>query len=572
MTILLFYISSIVNVLSVNSNLFKYKNNSINLQSKYCVKYIKDYFSINDGKYFVVLINENDVQIPFQTTFGRVVLKYDFEVNKNYTELELLAAESYILLLEKTSLEQVLYFLRQKCSWNNKANFIISNNQEENITQVKNLFNKYKITDFIYCQVDKILKKNKNNIAKKTTLRILPIFANPYIYHTDQGDLTGLEYKILTTIKEKLKFKTTFLKNKFHTWGFKQDNGEYSHMFGQLQNFDADVIMGVCPMNFSHFTDFDVCFPYMYEMITWVVPKANLLPQWKKIVTVFSVSLMICLSLSTLILSIIIYTMCKYILKHEFSPYKNFLSTLSITFSIYSAVSVFRQPKTLPIRILFILLTMAIVLLGVVYQSKLTSILTQPLYDKQISNIEELLQSDLKLGLNLNIHSAFNNKTNIKEYEIFKRSENCDLSLKCLNRTAFKKDFAVTKAKKIIEIALLKYYTEKDGTELIYFFKNPLMYLYIGTFFFKGHPLYEQYNKYCKILFESGFIEKWFEDLKWETKIKLRLTDRPRNISVSLKHISGTFLVLFAGHGLSIIIFFFEIIYYKYMNKLCNII
>lgn len=575
MLITIFYLTTVlVSVKSVNNYLY---NTSNNLQSKYCAKYITDYLIENknkfEGKYYVVLMNENDLKIPLRFTFGKVVFNHDYEATGN--DADLLKAEGYILFLEKTSLEEMLYFLSRKTCWNSRAVFIITNIKEENIAQVKNLLNKYKISDFVYCQPGKIFKKKKRNNAKHSTLRILAISDPPYIFRNDQGEFDGLEYKMLRTITEKLNFKFTLLKNEFHTWGLRQDNGVYSHMFGQLQNSNVDVILGICPINFTNSRDFDVCFPYMYEKISWVVPKAGHLPQWKKILNIFSTNLIISLAVTQLIATIIMCNMSKYVLKRELLIYKTFISTLLIIEGLFLSVSMFRQPKTIPIRTLFISLTFAVVLLATAYQSKLVSILTQPLHDKQISNTQELLQSNLKLGVNLNIRSAFNNKKHIQEYEMFQRSEICDLSLKCLNRTAFKHDFAVTKPQKSVDIALLKYYTQKDGSELIYVFKKPIIYIYVGTFFSKGHILYEEYNKYCKMLFESGLIDKWFEDLKWGIKIKLKLTEKSRNISLSIQHTSGFFYILLGGNGLCIITFFFEIIYYKYIiikNKLCNTI
>lgn len=242
-----------------------------------CVKKFHDEMAnFHFGLYF---LEDDNTENVFKNIYPKIIS------NRTGIHFGIGKPDFYFFILKIIKLEQVFQEMYKHFNWNPRATFFISS-KVQNIHNILEVANKYFVQNLYICNEKSqgplgTKGKNWNNY----TLQILTAYIPPYVFLNKHNQTDGIEVRCLKTIQDSLKFNFIFLNHTFKSWGLLLPDGNYTDMFRKLQNYEVDIVMGMWPTNFTHILNFDVSFPYLDEALIWMVPKAQVLPHWKRLVS-----------------------------------------------------------------------------------------------------------------------------------------------------------------------------------------------------------------------------------------------------------------------------------------------
>lgn len=242
-------------------------------------------------------------------------------------------------------------------------------------------------------------------------------------------------------------------------------------MFKSLYDQDVDVIFGFIYANYSYFHDFDASFCHLSDKSLWFFPTALQMAQWKNLTCIFEPNLWLAILMMFIINGVAWWFVGKFSdddrifseLNGNLLPMRvSFLFVLGrkrersdefndVILCIMNSLYILLQgsvksPEKSNLRLIFFLWLFSCLMIFTAHQCQLISILTNPLYDKQMETLIDLFDSKSEFGFYLVILDAYINETDDwRSQYIVKKHTPCNLTPECLNRTAFKRDFAVVK-------------------------------------------------------------------------------------------------------------------------------
>lgn len=334
------------------------------------------------------------------------------------------------------------------------------------------------------------------------------------------------------------------------------DNNNFYFRFAieSLLSKKTDVIYGFAIESYTLFNVVEYTLFHVADDSRFWVPRASLIPNWQHIGKIFKNNIWL-LIIITLFLNSFLWFMCGKITNETIIHYRSLYLTILGSYKVLLQGSI-SQPKHILNRIVFIIWTLTSLLLFTAYQSQLISILTKPLYEHQISNVGELLQTDLIIGY---VPTFYYNQLNLSKMQNSQlQISQCPLNELCLNRTAFQKDMAAIKGVKFTKYYMLKYFTDLNGKELLVDLKDSSIPLLPKYCFRRGFPLLEKISNICLLLHSNGLIDKWEKELfQSYYLVNNEYFQKP----LTTEHLQGAFYLLLFGEIISILVFFLENIY-----------
>lgn len=385
-------------------------------------------------------------------------------------------------------------------------------------------------------------------------LRITTVPFIPYTINVSDRRNSGLDMQIIYEVSSHLNISTELLENKnnYTSWGGVLKNGTYTMMYGLLVRREADILVGMTHANATVDKIFASTIPHMQDHVNFFVPAALPVIAWK----VFVLALESSVWLLLLAAFVIMFLACWFIGSTRNMPrgYDKleycFFKVLCTWFSSHSYL-----PQTILLRYLFTIWCFTSILINSLYQGKLMSYLTKPVYEKQISTMLELSESHLLKGgfptLKSHLDDDKDNKAleKIKEQWIL-----CELDYSCINRTSEKRDIAVAKSVIGIKYNIPRMYLDSNGRSKIFQLKDTLSLYLVRFTAVKGLPFFDRMNTLIAFLIDSGIVNKWLNDLQSNKKYEYR--DEFRKIS--LEHLQIVVVVFFCGHTLALLVFLLE--------------
>lgn len=274
----------------------------------------------------------------------------------------------------------------------------------------------------------------------------------------DNPSVQGYEHTILMNIVKKMNFSLVHFKHDFQDWGAKLSNGSYTEMFSVLYNKKTDFMYCAMYSNDSYDDDLDFSMPYIFTRNYWWVPAAIEIPAWKNLLMIFNFKLIL-----LIVAFIIIYSLIWWIFDTENN---NFIYCMLNTWSMMMLVSA-PFPKILPLKLQFFIWSACSLILSNLFFSQLLSVLNHPIFEHQISSVDEILSTGLKFGFHPGYEPDYDIQMPRDRY-ILQNYITCTSGLECPNRTAFKRDFALMKSETQTKYMMSKIWTRKDGKNLLY--------------------------------------------------------------------------------------------------------
>lgn len=373
----------------------------------------------------------------------------------------------------------------------------------------------------------------------------------------------GIETMMLKTFSEVLNFTFLIYSSTVpQNWGIStQDGKNKTGIIKEIFQRKVDIGFG----NFGptegrrRFCDYSAS--HIYESVTWCVPIAQIVPKWRTLLSAFKISTWLSMLIVYLLVSIITYKISKFApIDMTYSSIKNCFQNL---FSIFLGLAVNRTPNKVSARILLFVWIFFGFHFVAAYQAKLISALLYPLYEKQISTIEEIFDSKLNWAIMPTLNRVFENNDDWRVAKLLREWKSCFDADKCLQRIAEKQDFAVFMSETHSRFERWKY-TNENGEPLIFCFPSYMKFT-AELYMTKGFLLKDKIDQLIYRIRPSGLINKWKIDLTYSLMLRNRKNRSgvKHNQTLSLLHLQGVFLIWNFGIGLSLISFVLEILVHK---------
>jgi Ligand-gated ion channel. len=347
-------------------------------------------------------------------------------------------------------------------------------------------------------------------------------------------------------------------------WGIDLGNGTWNGVPGELVRGDADIGAAGLWYKCDLIGEVECLTPHMIDTIQWYVPCAKPNPRWTSLTRVFKASLWIGFLLVYVIVSIIMWIIVKINNairkdKLENQAYDGIVKCLLNFWAIILEESASNYPPDiLSIRTVFLTWVLYCWAVNNVYQTFLTSFLVDPGLQHQISSEDEMLSSGIEYGVFPGTAAHVRDLTSSRYPDV----QTCYTVKPCLDRVAFKGDFAFVFSTVLTDYQISVYYMDGDGKPIMCLIKDLVCFHLIILPIMKGNPKLEIFNEAVLHLVEGGFVQQWYKLVKYHAVLMLAKTfsiPPGEYIKLSLKHLQSAFYFLLLGYVLSVVSFVSEL-------------
>lgn len=605
-------------IFDVDSALKKITNlEPFDISSAICVSQIADkYFNPEHINVFVTKINNSDIlkKLFYPGLYAVSIsdlakFKIDFqEVKKDYTILVIDTLEE--LLLHKNKIEvlwlwnartMILFVVKRltnsdlmrnifKLLWDNfmiNSVVMIPSKNDSNIQELYSFFpyengncgqgENYSLVAICKLgdlQLNRELFENKipktfNGCPLRTKGVVWPPFVMPPMdgilrENVPLNITKGVEPELLNIITKILNLTLSIYSSTVpQNWGMITMKGNLTGNLKDIFEKKYHLAFGnYGPSEPRHmYCDYTTAFGFEY--LTWCVPKAELIPKWRSLLMTFEVRTWIAMLISYVIACVANYIVCNYVVKDQ-SIYTKLKSNVQYFLPLLFAMCIQRTPQKIAGRIVTISWIIFGFLFTATYQAKLIGVLMQPLYNYQITTLEELLDSNLLRVALPTLTRSFLNTDDWRVAKIIKEWQNCDNADSCLTRVAIKKDTAVFLSSSYANFYIMRHHTNEEFEPKVFCLPHYSNYPR-EMFLTKGFPLRDHINTILYTIQEIGLINKWKSDLVHNALLQTAKTNpaRSKNKQLRIAHLQGIFSLWFCGLNLSLISFICEQLYHR---------
>ncbi|KAJ9578814.1 hypothetical protein L9F63_004964 [Diploptera punctata] len=316
----------------------------------------------------------------------------------------------------------------------------------------------------------------------------------------DSGMEIAMVKFITNTLNLTLKFRPP--PSNDERWGRLLENGKITGLLREVVSEESDLGFGAWPLH-----------PKLLKMNGFGgFPCAKEIPRWKGIAMVFQLQAWFCLSCSFILAVTFSMYLTKYV-KNEFEGYKQIYDCIQNMWAVVLGVSLATLPRSTPLRMFFICWICYGLSINTVFQAFLTTFLIEPGHGHQISNIEEVIDTNIKYGYNKGFDIILNDSSDILAQTILANRMECQEGNipPCLDWMAYHNNFSLLCSKALIRYILSKDYMDENGNSLICQAGGTFFPLTYVTYMTKWNPLLETFNDKITRIIENGFINIWLE-------------------------------------------------------------
>lgn len=316
----------------------------------------------------------------------------------------------------------------------------------------------------------------------------------------------------------------------------------------------SEITVGGIPLIKDIADILDPSFSYHETKYTWYVPCARPLPRLYSISRIFSASVWAVVFVVIFAVSVVIWCLANRSL--ETSTYTSISNDLYNVWAIAMGVCVTEMPRTCRLRLIIFSWMCHCFAINAVFQTFLTSYLVDPGYDKQIRTLEELIDSGLKFGFRPEFDVYYQNSNYEIHKELMSRKEHCDPPSFCVQRIIDTRGYATLAESYSIE----NYLNTVNNSNYVCTMNDLEAYpVKIVAYFSKGSIFLRAFHKALVSSVEAGLATKAVKK-----KVSSTVSNAVDNFFVfTVSHLSIAFYLLLLGHSVSIVSFFFEVIYKK---------
>lgn len=387
-----------------------------------------------------------------------------------------------------------------------------------------------------------------------------PLVLNPYLTEDNAGK-GGSEVSLVHNIVRHMNMRSTITAGPTQ-FSVKFENGSYRGVLSHVAEGRVHLGYGTVFPNMTYFQDMDVTVFYHYVQLSWVVPTALPSKPWTNLVIIFQHTLWCCI-IGALLVNVATWWTFGKVIKRDRADYARvdqcfFYSWLAL---LQSGV---KLPKTAPMRLLVIFWVLFTLLLASLYQSQLVSVMTQPIYERQISTTSELVESSLDIVFLGDFLERLQNSNRPVDRELARKGRLLKMAEHIRISRSHQRKYAFMMNRGAFKYLLPRNYSYSTGDPAMYSFKDVAFGNPISMFTIKGYPLLGRINQLILRLVQSGLFSKWMADAEFYVPKIYGNGDQPKKFS--LDQFLGTFLVIAIGYSIALLSFLLEILSNKFKN------
>jgi hypothetical protein len=412
---------------------------------------------------------------------------------------------------------------------------------------------------------------NKCQIVVSTTEN------SPYVespdYINSSGHLKnvydkGWDIRLLNIIKKAMNISVRFLPPSVEKQGRLLKNGTFTGIIGDLAYSLADLALAGMPLIIPFPDRGDYTSIYSRSEYIWLVPCARRLVDWKNIFKIFSSTLWICVFLSLFIAAGVTYCLAKHKLfrwTSKIGRYDNLFSSSYNIWAVFLATAASPLPRISTLRIFFLAWICYCLAVNTVFQSFFISFLVKPNMEKQVSSLNEILNSGMEYGFIPQFDIFFPVNEAPHYSKILNSRKNCLCERCCLQRLSYDRDFAMLfRLVKYENAVKYEYVDPEDSRLLICRVPETFLVFYNCMYTPKGHHLRDRLNVIISRIFQAGLFAQIQKSDLHLLKLRLHVNDRGtldnEYYQLNLKHLRVIFYIFLVGQGISFLVLLLEIL------------
>jgi hypothetical protein len=324
-----------------------------------------------------------------------------------------------------------------------------------------------------------------------------------------------------------------------------------------LWNRESDMLFGELPLVVEEYSKAEHTFPYLFMKFRWFVPCPKPFSRFQRISHIFSLSVWV-----SVVIVLFLVTVVSWCLAKQSNDIRSFTDISSAMYNIWAVtvgVSVTRMPRSLRLKLLFVIFVWYCSAISTVFQTFFTSFLSDPGYENQLKTLEEILDSGIECGYPHGMNISFDISSDLRHKVVVLRGQMCSNEWACLDRIRETGNFAT-----FIPTFLAHNYTNtiKDHSTVCPLNDDDYDLRFITTYVQKGSFFLESLNKFITLSIESGMAGRVFRNSVYFTRPSRNTTDVSEGYFVfTLSHLHIAFYILFLGHSLSFLLFACEVLY-----------
>ncbi|KAF5308330.1 hypothetical protein FQR65_LT06221 [Abscondita terminalis] len=523
----------------------------------------------------------NDVQYCINNILNRHLHPKDYlmYINLNPTSFEIRVQQPHLsyntltdlkkygynnlnfYLIISNEMEDTFKFLSETQSWNPRAKFLLI---EKYFRNTHDTARKYYVFNTAIFQINddgpnRICHEDnlKNMFEKKvtelsTTLRISLLDKPPFVVNPEKN---GVEQNLLNLIQRVSGIKIQYVTPQIST-NSSYYNESHLVLYDLLYRNLTDAVIGGIWLSNNLRSYSDYLYPYIVDNLVWIVPSYTVSNALITVHFYEYVVVLICI----LSFSFILYYSSS---KHSYEKYfKCLLSSCQCLLN----QPIVNVPLSSAPRIVFGFFLLGSLVLNSVNHGTLTTSYRFVGYDTNMKTIKNLIQSNMSFGFADEFKSMFLND-NIIPSSISSNLKYCPIRKVCYDKVIDSHDFAFLDTKSAFEYYRLKWYSHQPNKGLTILQERAKKTLITGKFK-KGHPLFKNFSVIFRRLQWHGFISYEIRNFKTNLDRFMKLAKEKVVVhKIKTQNSQTIFTCYICGLLLSLICFFFEVLYYYYLES-----
>ncbi|PSN35684.1 Ionotropic receptor 582 [Blattella germanica] len=395
------------------------------------------------------------------------------------------------------------------------------------------------------------------------TLSVKPSVGDPvYTYSNKSGQWKieyedGWEIQLLQIIAWKLNMTQKYLEP---FWSSEPDGG----LFTSLDTDNADVAFAASITR--HMSFFETTKGYLWDTTRWYVPCGKKHPQWDSISRIFHwvvwLFWFICILLAGFVFSFLSHKTI------DSKVYKSVVGSVSNACSITLGISVSQKPKSLQMRWFFFSWVCYSLAFDTVFQTYLTTFLIDSGIIPYIRNMEELIESDMTLGISENHVKLFNNTEDQSGRRIIERRIDCTFNSTCYLWAVQNQNLSILATEMWFnDISSTFESSDIHRRSLCTIEGGDFESVYIVMMLQRGSIYLDYFNHVIQGVVEAGIFMQWTEMTYYEQKLQNTTqvdgTSTNAYSQLTMDMMQSVFLVLFMGQVLSLFALIGECLFRK---------
>jgi hypothetical protein len=332
----------------------------------------------------------------------------------------------------------------------------------------------------------------------------------------------------------------------------------------------AEIAFGGIPLLKEASDVADPSLSYYQTQYMWYVPCAKPLPRLEAISHIFSVTVWVTLIAFMFLTAAIMWCLAHMTL--ESHTYKTASSVFYNIWAVVMGVSVTRMPRTLHLRVVIFPWICYCFAISTIFQIFFTSYLVDPGLEKQITSLQEVLDSKIEFGFRPEMTIYYEQSPYEIHKELLKHHTYCRQTHLCINKVIETGSFA-TIVESWAADKHLQSVNDSDRELVCRMNENDSFPIRIVSYFSKSSFLLDTFNKRLASITESGLNIRADKERKIRSTFnKLDINDTGGGYFVfTITHLLIAFYTLLIGYILSSNVLICEILYVKFARKPNNL-